>query len=82
MIKQTDEGFWGHFIADWTLQSIMIAYKRFKSKHSPENIRQVYGDVIAYFDIAEKIESVISDNALNTVKVFDLSLLCVQRKIH
>ena len=60
-----------------TFQPVTIAYKRFKRKHFPENIRQVYEETIACFDIAEKIES---DNALNTGKVFDFSLLCLQRK--
>ena len=41
-----------------TFQPVMIAYKRFKCKHSAENSRQVYEETIAFFDI-EKIESVI-----------------------
>ena len=67
-------GITGHYIVDWTMQSVMIACKRFKGKHTSENIRQVYEETIACFDIAEKIEGVISDNASNMVKAFDFSL--------
>ena len=48
----------------------MIACKRFTGKHTSENIRQVYEETIASFDIAEKIDSVISDNASNMAKSF------------
>ena len=64
-------GFTGHFIVDWTLKSVMIACKRFTGKHTSENIQQVYEETIASFDIAEKKDSVISDNASNLVKAFD-----------
>ena len=69
-------GITGHFIVDWTLtcKSVMIACKRFTGKHTSENIRQVYEETIASFDIAKKIDSAISHNASNMVKTFDCSL--------
>ena len=67
-------GITGHFIVDWTLKSVMIACKRFTGKHTSENIRQVYEETIASFEIATKIDSFISDYASNMVKAFDFSL--------
>lgn len=65
-------GITGHFILDWTLRSVMICCKRFCGKHTAENIRNEYEEIIASFDIAKKIVAIVSDNASNMVKAFSI----------
>lgn len=65
-------GITGHFILDWTLKSVMVCCKRFKGSHSAENIRHEYEEVISCFEIAEKISTIVSDNASNMIKAFSL----------
>lgn len=67
-------GITGHFLLDWSLKSVMIACKRFKGRHTAERIRQEYEEAIAYYEIGEKICSIISDNASNMTKAFDFTL--------
>lgn len=67
-------GITGHFILDWVLKSVMICCKRFKQKHTSENIRHEYEETVSSFDINKKITCVVSDNAANMVKAFDFSL--------
>ena len=61
-------GITGHFILDWTMQSIMLACKRFKGRHTAENIYEQYQETVSAFDIAAKILSIVTDNATNIVK--------------
>ncbi|KAJ8315996.1 hypothetical protein KUTeg_006010 [Tegillarca granosa] len=65
-------GITGHFILDWTLRSVMFCCKRFCGKHTAENIRNEYEEIIASFDIAKKIVAIVSDNASNMVKAFSI----------
>ena len=65
-------GITGHFILDYTLQSIMITCCRFKGSHTGDRIFSVYQETLAHFAIAEKIGHVITDNASNMVKAFTL----------
>lgn len=67
-------GITGHFIIDWMLKSVMICCKRFKQKHTAENIRHEYEEIISSYDMNKKITCVVSDNAANIVKAFDFSL--------
>ena len=67
-------GITGHFTLYWQLKSVMICSKRFKQKHTAENIRHEYEDIISSYDINKKITCVVSDNAANMVKAFDFSL--------
>ena len=67
-------GITGHYILDWKIKSVMISCKRFKQKHTAENIRHEYEEIISSFDINKKILCVTSDNAANMVKAFDFSL--------
>lgn len=65
-------GITGHFILDWALKSVMICCKRVKGRHTADNIRMEYEEVISCFDVGHKIISVVSDNASNMVKAFSL----------
>ena len=67
-------GITGHFILDWTMQSVMIACKRFKGRHTAENIRLEYEETVSSYEISEKIMTVVTDNASNMTKAFDFSL--------
>ena len=67
-------GITGHFILDWTMQTVMIACKRFKGRHSAENIRLEYEEAISAYEISEKIMTIVTDNASNMTRAFDLSL--------
>ena len=50
----------------------MIACKRFKGRHTADNIHQVYQETTSCFDITGKIATVTTDNASNILKAFDL----------
>ena len=65
-------GITGHYISisDWVLNSVMICCKRFKDKHSAENIRHEYGETVTAFNISDKITCIVSDNASNMIKSF------------
>ncbi|XP_053385865.1 zinc finger BED domain-containing protein 4-like [Mercenaria mercenaria] len=63
-------GITAHYILDWEMKSAMMACKRFKGKHTAENILHEYEDTISSFDINDKIFCVISDNASNMIKAF------------
>lgn len=67
-------GITGHFILDWLMESVMIACKRFRGRHTAENILQEYEEAIAYYGIGDKICNIISDNASNMTKAFEFSL--------
>ena len=56
------------------MQTVMIACKRFKGRHTAENIRLEYEEAISAYEISEKIISIVTDNASNMTKAFDLSL--------
>ena len=71
------KGFMGitrHFVCDWVLESVMIACKRFKGKHSYDNIRHEYEEAMASFDVENKVTTVINDNASNMIKAFNFSI--------
>ena len=57
---------------DWTLKSAMLACKRFKGRHTGENIEEVYNEIVSAFDVTSKVSAVITDNAANMVKAFAL----------
>lgn len=65
-------GITAHFILDWTMQSAMLACKRFKGRHTAENILQQYEETVASFDVAQKTTDVVTDNASNMTKAFSL----------
>ena len=67
-------GITGHFILDWVMQSVMIACKRFKGRHTADNIRLEYEESLSAYDISDKIMTIVTDNASNMVKAFDLQL--------
>ena len=67
-------GITGHFILDWTMHTVMLQCKRFKGKHSAENIRHEYEETLATYDISNKICSIITDNASNMMKAFNFTL--------
>ena len=60
-------GITGHFILDWAMKSVMICCKIFKGRHTSENIRQEYEEVISSFEVGDKIATIVSDNAANIV---------------
>ena len=67
-------GITDHFILDWSMESVMGCCSRFKDKHTADNIRHTYEEMVASFEIADKISTIVSDNALNMVKAFKFGL--------
>ena len=67
-------GITGHFILDWSMQSVMVCCSRFKGKHTADNIRHEYEEMVASFEIADKVSTIVSDNASNMVKAFKFGL--------
>lgn len=67
-------GITGHFILDWCIESIMVSCKRFRGQHCAENIRQEYEEAVACNNIADKITNIVTDNATNMAKAFQVTL--------
>jgi len=67
-------GITAHYLLNWEMKSAMIACKRFKGRHTAENILHEYEECITSFDINDKIFCVISDNASNMVKAFNFPI--------
>ena len=61
-----------HYTEDRHLRSGMLACKRFRGRHTAENIQEEYEDIIETFDLQGKVSGVNSDNASNMVKAFAL----------
>ena len=61
-----------HFILNWSLKSAMLECKRFKGRHTAENIAQYYDEAITSYGIHSKIVTTITDNASNVVKAVSL----------
>ena len=66
-------GITGHYILDWTMKSVMLDCKRFKGRHTAENIYQQFHETVSAFDIASKIMNIVTDNAANMVKAFKVN---------
>ena len=62
----------GHFIINWTMKSVMLTCKRFRGRHTADNIVQEYDNTIQAYNIASKVSSIVTDNASNMVKAFSL----------
>jgi len=54
------------------LKSVLLCCKRFKGRHTAENIYQQYGDAVLQFDVADKVKHIVTDIANNMVKAFKL----------
>ena len=61
-----------HYIFNWRLQNVMLACKRFKGRHTSDNICRTFQETVAAFDISNKILTITTDNASNMVKAFSL----------
>ncbi|VDI75847.1 Hypothetical predicted protein [Mytilus galloprovincialis] len=67
-------GITGHFVSDWELKSVMIACNKFKGKHTSENIGHYYEETLATFNLVDKVLCIVTDNASNMLKTFDMPL--------
>ena len=67
-------GVTGHYIHDWVMQSVMIACKRFKGRHTADNIRQEYEEIVSTYEISDKVITIVTDNASNMTKAFKFPL--------
>ena len=65
-------GITGHTILDYSLRSVLFACKRVKGRHTADNIAHHYEEIMAAFDIGTKISAIVTDNATNMVRAFDL----------
>ena len=54
---------------EWKLHSLMLTCNRFKGRHTGENILKQYTEC---FNISNKVTHVITDNALNMIRAFNL----------
>lgn len=69
------KGFLGitcHFILNWSLKSALLECKRFKGRHTAENIAQYYEEAITTYSIQSKVICTVTDNASNIVKAVSL----------
>ena len=61
-----------HFIIDFNLKSVMLAFRRFMGSQTGEAILLHYAEVEQLFEISGRIYNVITDNVANMVKAFRL----------
>lgn len=67
-----------HYIHDWTLKSALLACSHFPGRHTGENIRQQYEEIVACYDITSKVLTIVTDNAANMTKAFSLPEFNIQ----
>ena len=75
--NRTMKGYFGvtaHYISNWEMKSHMIACKRFIGRHTGDNIRHEFEEIISAFNLSNRIAYVTSDNASNMVKAFSFPL--------
>ncbi len=65
-------GITAHFIRDWKLHSCALACKRFRGRHTAENIYSLYEEVIAAFKLADHVMHITTDSGSNILKAFNL----------
>ena len=65
-------GVTGHYIEEYTVRSVMLACKRFKGRHTADNIAAQYAEITTFFGIQDKVTHINTDNASNMVKAFRL----------
>ena len=56
------------------MQSVMTACKRFKGRHTADNIRQEYEEIVSTYKISDKVMTIVADNASNMTKAFEFPL--------
>ncbi|XP_011405551.1 PREDICTED: uncharacterized protein LOC105313654 [Amphimedon queenslandica] len=69
------KGFLGitcHFILNWSMYSLMLECKRFKGRHTAENIYSYYCEATTSYNIKGKVITTVTDNASNVVKAFSI----------
>ncbi|KAG7157476.1 hypothetical protein Hamer_G005919 [Homarus americanus] len=65
-------GVTGHFILDHTMNSVMLACRRFKGSHTSDNIYDMCQETVASYNVGSKVTTIVTDNAANMVKAFTL----------
>ena len=61
-----------HYILDWELKSSVLACCKFSGSHTSANIVQQFQDVMAKFELSDKVTCIVTDNASNMIKAFSL----------
>ena len=64
-------GFTGHFVDSGALRSVMLACKCFHDRHTANNIFKAYLELVASFDISDKVLDVVTESAANMLKTFN-----------
>ena len=59
-----------HFIKEWSMQSVLLL--RFHGRHTSENIISYFHEITEQYNIGGKITNIITDNASNMLKAFQL----------
>ena len=66
-------GVTGHFISsEFQLYSFLMGYYRFSGRHTALNVSLNFENAIGKFDLTEKIDFIITDNATNMIAAFYL----------
>lgn len=61
---------------NWELVTMTLAFKYFPARHTGENIREAFQDILREHCVAlEKVGAVVCDNASNMTKAFDMTEL-------
>lgn len=81
LVKHTNAVLLGvtcHFIADFKLQSLMLACRRFMGSHTGDEIATLFEEIVESFDLTGKVFYVVTDSAFNMMRAFHLPVLMNQ----
>ena len=64
-----------HFVDEkWTLKSFVLAVDSFAGRHTADNIATTYHSIASKYDIWNRVNKIVSDNASSMIKAFSISL--------
>ncbi len=64
-----------HFITDdWQLKQLLLCCKHMKGRHTGDNIYMEYEAIVEEFGLQDKISKVVTDNASNMLKAFNITI--------
>ncbi|KAL1276314.1 hypothetical protein QQF64_035937 [Cirrhinus molitorella] len=59
---------------EYTLKSFLLDCRRFKGHHNAENIVAAFDEILEEYNISDKVEFIITDNASNMKKAFKFAM--------
>ena len=65
-------GVTAHCVVNYKLESVLLACKSMDQSHTADHIAQVYQEVVASYNLINRVATVVTDNASNMIKAFQI----------